>query len=204
MRVPRFPLIYVGLITLLSLTPLLSSTGFFLAVYGFFTSWIYLRFYKPVFPDLDSLQPTSLRGDASETFAFVEFFPTSARPAVAAVSNQIFQVLVALRICAPFSSADVSAAARGDHGIQRGAPGSARAEAERRRALALKALDQRLHAAAAANSQRGASQQPSAGQSSSGSPLQSQPGAQTATTSQPGPMLGETSYDPDNDGKGGS
>ncbi len=67
-------------------------------------------------------------------------------------------------MCTPFSAADISAGnsraeARGDGSLNtlfngsgsgggRGAaPGSARAEAERRRAVALKALDQRLHAA---------------------------------------------------------
>jgi hypothetical protein len=55
-------------------------------------------------------------------------------------------------------------------------PGSARAEAERRRALALKALDQRLHAATA--------------------PAQ-KPTAQTASVGGGSGVLGETSYTPD-------
>jgi hypothetical protein len=56
-------------------------------------------------------------------------------------------------------------------------PGSARAEAERRRALALKALDQRLHAAT--------SKAQSAGQA-------------TVSTAAGGPsVLGETSFTPE-------
>ncbi|CAI4217331.1 unnamed protein product [Parascedosporium putredinis] len=76
LRVPRFP----------------SSTS---------ESWTYLRFYKLVFPDLDSSQPSSLRGDASETFAFAEFFPGPAKPIVSQFSNAVFDILVSLRICTP-------------------------------------------------------------------------------------------------------
>lgn len=193
LRVPRFPLLYIGLVFVLSLTPLLSISSFFLAVFGFLTSWTYLRFYKTVFPDLDASQPTSLRGDASETFAFAEFFPGPVKPFVAAFSAQVFDILVAMRICTPFSQADVSAA-RGDNFLQRSVPGSARAEAERRRALALKALDQRLHAAT-----RSHSQPPS---QTAGPTIQTQPqpSTQTAMTSQPTSILGETNYVPDQDG----
>lgn len=228
LRVPRFPLLYLGLVLILALTPLLTLASFLLAVFGFLTSWTYLRFYKTVFPDLDSSQtPYSLRGDASETFAFAEFFPGPVKPLVAAVADQVFNVLVAMRLCTPFSAAEVSAAGGGSggayhnhHGNHRGAaPGSARAEAERRRALALKALDQRLHAATAG---RGGAATPSSnigGRSASPAPpppavmaapppittgptVQTQPvsNSQTAMTSRPSDgMLGETSYNPDHD-----
>lgn len=199
LRVPRFPLLYIGIITLLCLTPILSSASFFLAVFGFLTSWTYLRFYKQVFPDLDTTQPASLRGDASETFAFAEFFPGPVRPFVAAVSSQIFDALVAVRICTPFSAADMQTT-RSDGFGQRGVPGSARAEAERRRALALKALDQRLHAATAQSTQRPPSAMLAApSPSASGPTVQTQPqvGSQRAMTTQPSGLLGETHYNPD-------
>ncbi|KAI0013209.1 eukaryotic integral membrane protein-domain-containing protein [Xylariaceae sp. FL0662B] len=197
-RVPRFPLLYIGVVSVLCLTPLLTSASFFLAIFGLLTSWTYLRFYKTVFPDLDSSQPTSMRGDASETFAFAEFFPGPVKPFVAAFTDQVFNLLVAIRICTPFTQADISAA-QGGALLQRNAPGGVRAEAERRRALALKVLDQRLHAATAgpSGSSRGQSQPPQP----SGSAIQTQPQANTqaAMTSQPGTMLGETSYNPDQD-----
>jgi hypothetical protein len=66
-----------------------------------------------------------------------------------------------------------------------GAPGGARAEAERRRALALKALDQRLHAATAGAKQHAPPPAP-AGPSVQIQPQPSQP-----------TMLGETNYVPD-------
>lgn len=180
------------------MTPLLTSAALFLSIYGFLTSWTYLRFYKRVFPDLDASQPSSLRGDASETFALAEFFPGPAKPLVATLSNAVFDVLVSLRICTPFSQADISAA-RGDNNfIQRTAPGGARAEAERRRALALKALDQRLQAAA---SNPARSQPTPPPREPTGPTVQTQPPAstQTAMTTQPAAMLGETNYTPDNE-----
>lgn len=208
MRVPRFPLLYLGVITVMALSPLLSIASFFQAVFGFVVSWTYLRFYKKVFPDLDSSQPTSLRGDASETFAFAEFFPGPVKPFVAAATNQIFEVLVAMKVCTPFSQHDMPG--RGGSYIHRTVPGSARAEAERRRALALKTLDQRLHAAtgntAGKPSSSGANNPPP----TSGPTVhtQPQPNTQTAMTSQPNAMLGETNYTPDHDethdGKNGS
>ncbi|PHH67965.1 hypothetical protein CDD82_952 [Ophiocordyceps australis] len=195
LRVPRFPLVYIGTVALLSLTPLLSRAAFWLALFGFLTSWTYLRFYKTVFPDLDSSQPASLRGDASDTFAFAEFFPAPMKPFVAALSDQVFEVLVAMRLCTPFSQAELSMA-RGDRLLSRGMPGGARAEAERRRAIALKALDQRLNAATANAIHKAPSPVASPAQPS-GPTIQVQPlpSTQTAMVSQPGHMLGETNLE---------
>jgi len=211
LRVPRFPLLYIGLVTLLCLTPMLTAASFLLAVYGFLVSWTYLRFYKVAFPDLDISQPNSLRGDASETFAIAEFFPGPIRPLVAAVSDQVFNVLVAMRLCVPFSAADISAA-RGDHHhtfSHRGGPGSARAEAERRRALALRALDQRLHAATATAAARAQNAPvppavvppiPSAtGPTVQSQPQATPPNAMTAQAAGGSGLLGETHYNPDAD-----
>ncbi|KAI0517375.1 eukaryotic integral membrane protein-domain-containing protein [Xylaria bambusicola] len=197
LRVPRFPLIYIGLIAVANLTPWISDASLPLAILGFLTSWTYLRFYKAVFPDLDSSQPTSMRGDASETFAFSEFFPAPAKPFVAALADQIFAILVAARVCTPFSQSDISAA-QGNNFHQRSAPGGVRAEAERRRALALKVLDQRLHAATSNSASRSQSIPPV---QPSGPTVQTQPAAnvQAAMTSEPATMLGETHYNPDHD-----
>lgn len=185
LRVPRFPLLHIIAVFLLSLTPLLSAASFLLVTTAFLTSWTYLRFYKAAFPDLDTNQG-SLRGDASETFAFAEFFPDPVKPIVALLSSQVYNILVSLRICTPFSAADVSAS-RGDTFVQRGTPGSARQEAERRRALALKELDQRLNAASA----KPKPQAPPPAQAGPSVQIQPQP------VQIPAAMLGETSYVPD-------
>lgn len=191
LRVPRFPLLHFSTILTLSLLQLLSISSVFLVSWAFLISWTYLRFYKSAFPDLDSHQTPTLRGDASETFAFAEFFPGPLKPLLASFSDAVFNTLVAIKICTPFSAADVSAS-RGESSFiqQRGTPGGARAEAERRRALALKALDQRLHAATAKNVSPPAPTGPSVA-------TQPQPGTQTAMTSQPSGMLGETNYVPE-------
>lgn len=141
------PLIHFLCVSLLALTPLLSAAQLFLAIYGFISSWIYLRFFKQAYPDLQTPQ-ASLRGDASESFAFSEFFPDVIKPLVAAISDKIYGILIMLQI-RQSDSGSSAAAPRGGVFLQRGTPGSARAEAERRRAVALKALDQRLHAATA-------------------------------------------------------
>lgn len=220
LRVPRLPLLYVGLVAILAMTPLLTTASLSLAVSGFFSAWTYLRFYKSVFPDLDSSQSAGLRGDPSETFALAEFFPGPAKPAVAALSARVFDVLVAVRLCTPFSPDHLAAGRAGEGGPsgggfgQRGAPGSARAEAERRRALALKALDQRLHAASASAAAARGGSTSSAGAASSasasapaaassappptGPTVQAQPaaGGQAGMTA-PAAVLGETNYNPD-------
>lgn len=148
-RITRLPILHILGVSLLALTPILSVASFFLDVTGFIVSWTYLRFFKQVYPDLQISQ-SSLRGDNSETFAFDEFFPNPVKPVVTTLSNKIYGLLVMLRICAPVSTTDVSTA-RGELFTQRGISGSARAEAERQRNLALKILDQRLNAATAKN-----------------------------------------------------
>ena len=107
-----------------------------------------------------------IRGDASDTFAFSHFFPDAIQSAIAPVCDQIYNTLVSMRICMPFTEADVDvgneqASARAEGGLPSlmdqagaGAGGSTRSggrreEAERRRALTLRALDARLNATAA-------------------------------------------------------
>ncbi|EJP62117.1 Rhomboid-like protein 19 [Beauveria bassiana] len=194
LRVMRTPILYIGLVAVLGLTPLLSRAAVWQAMYGFLASWTYLRFYKTVFPDLDASQPTSLRGDASETFAFAEFFPAPAKPVVSAVSNQVFDVLVAVRLCTPFSATDVLQR-RGGGGGSGGAPGGARAEAERRRAIALRALDQRLNAA----SNAAGKQAPQPASQTAGPPVHTQPQTTQAAMTTEGQVLGETKFEPESD-----
>jgi len=137
-----------------------------LASLGFFSSWTYLRFFKTSYIDLGSTESPQIKGDASETFSLANFFPDPINRPVAIASDAVYNLLITLKICTPFSAEDISASntrhngAGGDVGLSsifisggggpsggRGIGASARAEAERRRAMALKALDQRLHAA---------------------------------------------------------
>ena len=133
----------------------------FLAIFGFLVSWTYLRFYKVSSVEFTTTNSTTLRGDASETFAFASFFPERLQRPIVLASDVIYTGLVRANILTPFSdefveSSNSQAQSRGEGGLPHllsrnggggSAPGSARAEAERRRALALKALDERLRAA---------------------------------------------------------
>lgn len=191
-RVKHFPAIFL-LANTLSGVIFGTETSLMLAWFGFLTSWTYLRFYKRQ-PDLSSASTGDsggIRGDASETFAFAYFWPDVVHGPVAAISDTVYNALVALRICTPFSAEEVEASneqvmARGEGGLpsllnqggRRGASAK-REEAERRRALALKALDQRLHAATTNK-------------------------APTTANVTPGPsVLGETKYEPDDREAGG-
>ncbi|KAL4955656.1 eukaryotic integral membrane protein-domain-containing protein [Aspergillus filifer] len=193
MRVKHFPAVFLLLNTLSGMI-LGTRVAATLAWFGLVTSWTYLRFFKRQ-PDLTgtSTDGSGIKGDASETFAFKCLFPDVMQPPIGAVSDVIYSVLVSLKICTPFSAEEIAsgnqqALARGEAGLpsllsNRGGRSMAkREEAERRRAVALKALDQRLQAAVAARAQ----------------PSSSSPQPQTATPSVPGQtMLGETSYTPD-------
>ena len=157
MRVKHFPAIFLAVNTLSGLI-LGTDTALILAWLGLLTTWTYLRFYKRQ-PDMSgtSNDGQGIKGDASETFSFATFFPDVAQPPIAAVCNQIFDLLCTLKLCSPFSDEAVAmsnehAAARGEGSLPtfvkqpRGMKAmSKREEAERRRALALRALDQRLN-----------------------------------------------------------
>ncbi|KAL4910721.1 hypothetical protein BDW74DRAFT_141724 [Aspergillus multicolor] len=201
MRVKHFPAVFLLLNTLSGII-LGTRVAATLAWFGLMTSWTYLRFFKRQ-PDLTgtSTDGQGIKGDASETFAFKCLFPDAIQPPIGIVSDIIYSLLVSLKICTPFSAEEIAsgnqqALARGEAGLpsllsnRNGRSMAKREEAERRRAVALKALDQRLQAAVAARAQPGAS-------ASIPSPVPTQT-TQTATPSVPGQtMLGETSYTPD-------
>ena len=159
-RVKHFPALHL-LVYLTGAVVLGAHTSFILALFGFFTSWTYLRFYKtsPSLTD-SSTSATAIKGDASDTFAFAHFFPEPFQTPTARFADLIYDALVACHICTPFSPDDIEshnehASARAEGGLPSimnpartgRSIGGSRAEAERRRALALKALDQRLQAA---------------------------------------------------------
>ncbi|QQK45999.1 Rhomboid family protein, putative [Penicillium digitatum] len=159
MRVKHFPALFLLLNTISGLI-IGTDPAAILSWLGILTSWTYLRFYKRQ-PDLTGTSSsTGIKGDASETFAFACLFPDAMQPPVAFVADKIYALLVAAKLLKPFSQDDIASGnelvlARGDAGLptllnsQRGGVRGAgkREEAERRRAIALKALDRRLQAA---------------------------------------------------------
>lgn len=203
MRVKHFPALFLLLNTLSGIL-IGTDTATVLAWLGLLTSWTYLRFYKRQ-PDLTGTSNNGLgiKGDASETFAFACLFPDVMQPPIGFVADQIYALLVASKILTPFSEDEIASGneqvlARGETGLptllgsqRASARGSGkREEAERRRALALKALDQRLQTASAG---RGPT-----GPSTSGEPSQPQSTTPNPSTSAGHSMLGETTYNPDN------
>ena len=192
-RVKHFPAIFLAANTISGLI-LGTDSALILAWAGFLTSWTYLRFYKKQV-DLagTSTGGSTISGDASETFAFAYFWPDVIQPPIAAISDRVYNALVAIHFLTPFSAEDVAtsnvqATARGEGGLpsllnpggRRGGGGGKREEAERRRALALKALDQRLQAATASKQPFAAA--PSLGQSAQGPQAQDhEPSAESQT-----------------------
>ena len=160
-RVKHFPSIFLTANTLSGVV--FGTDTAVLAWLGFFISWIYLRFFKTQ-TDLSGagLGESRVRGDASETFAFAYFWPDAVQPPIAAIADRVYKTLLALHLCSPFSADDIElsneqATARSEGSL----PGlinpsrrsGKRDDAERRRALALKALDERLNAATALRQQ---------------------------------------------------
>lgn len=135
---------------------------------GWVIGWIYIRFFK---------YQDGIRGDHSEAFALVTFFPEFLHPILRPVTNIVYGIFVRLGVCTP-GSRSYAYDLESQSGIRSVSPlpGSARAEAERRRALALKALDMRL-----------STKQPAAGAaaSSSSTPTSSAPNATTVDPSSP-------------------
>ncbi|QIW96848.1 hypothetical protein AMS68_002366 [Peltaster fructicola] len=155
-RIKHFPALFV--VANMVSGPLLGTwTALWLSLFGFLTGWLHLRFFR--ISDLGASETATggegarMRGDPSETFAFVEFFPDVFKPALTPICDATYAVFVSLRLITPFSEEAIEAATEASRGS--GLPGlmddrssGRRAEAERRRAVALKALDQRLNAAA--------------------------------------------------------
>lgn len=156
-RVKRLPMAYLTFSTIMTLLGFQSP--YILIQFGWFVSWIYLRFYKRNVGD--SLGGVVSYGDRSETFALTSWFPPFLHTPLSMLGNTVYKLATRFHLLPTSVPHDI------ESGGYSQVPGGARAEAERRRALALKALDQRL-----ANS-------------SSGSPTQS--GTSQAQSSRPSP-----------------
>jgi hypothetical protein len=155
MRVKHFPALHLAANTVSGIL-LGTETAMFLSYSAFFVSWTYLRFFRRTSLEGVSGEGGTVRGDASDTFAFAYFFPEPIHTPIAIIADNVYNLLVGLHILSPFSADDVEtsneqALARAEGGLpsimssRPGAGGSGRREeAERRRALALRALDQRL------------------------------------------------------------
>ena len=136
LRVKDLPMLYVTVSNVMCLIGYTSP--WILIQFGWLISWAYLRFFK--------VNESGFKGDRSEAFAFVNWFPPIAHKPVQFISTTLFDLFVKIKIVQPWTGGDYADLESGSLNGQAPPHGSARAEAERRRAMALKALDQRLSA----------------------------------------------------------
>ncbi|KAH8262709.1 hypothetical protein KR026_007870 [Drosophila bipectinata] len=103
---------------------------------GSLVSWIYLRFYQH--------HPNG-RGDSSESFTFVSFFPNVTQPFISVLVNPIYNCcLWAGVVKTPTPLRTISTSSLSSISVQM--PGVDPHDIERRRQIALKALSERLKA----------------------------------------------------------
>ncbi|ESK98203.1 eukaryotic integral membrane protein [Moniliophthora roreri MCA 2997] len=132
-RVKTLPMAYLAISTVMTIIGF--QCPWIILQFAWFVSWIYLRFYKK--NTNDTVGGMDTYGDRSETFSLVSWFPPFLHPALSVLANFVFSWAVKFHLI-PSHGGDL------ENGGYSPLPGSARAEAERRRAMALKALDQRM------------------------------------------------------------
>ncbi|KAJ3750734.1 eukaryotic integral membrane protein-domain-containing protein [Lentinula detonsa] len=132
MRVKSLPMAYLTVSTVMTILGF--QCPWIIIQFGWFVSWIYLRFYKK--NSSDTVGGVESYGDRSETFSLVSWFPPFTHVVLGPGGNLVYKWANKLHLI-PSHGGDIE---NGFNTI----PGSARAEAERRRAMALQALDQRL------------------------------------------------------------
>ncbi|KAF9074805.1 eukaryotic integral membrane protein-domain-containing protein [Rhodocollybia butyracea] len=132
MRVKSLPMTYLTISTVMTIIGF--QCPWIIIQFGWFVSWVYLRFYKK--NTADTVGGGDSYGDRSETFSLVSWFPPFTHVVLGPGGNLVYKWANTLHLI-PSHGGDIE-------GGYNTIPGSARAEAERRRAMALQALDQRL------------------------------------------------------------
>jgi len=147
-RVKQLPMAYLGFSTIMTIIGF--QCPYIVIQFGWLVSWIWLRFYKKNTGDVVGGGDTY--GDRSETFALIYWFPSFVHKPISVLANTTHMLATKFHLI-PTSVLDV------ESGGYSQLPGGARAEAERRRAMALKALDQRMAGSSASNTQTSNSSQ---------------------------------------------
>ncbi|KAL4216330.1 hypothetical protein ACF0H5_024057 [Mactra antiquata] len=133
LRNTHIPLILVTFVITLRLIGALDGPYPIMFTWGVISSWVYLRFYQK--------HSNGNRGDMAENFSFASFFPSQVQPVISIMSNSIFAIFVKVKICKkPQRHYDVSSPTT----ITITLPGTDPQDAERRKNLAIKALNERL------------------------------------------------------------
>ncbi|XP_077977012.1 transmembrane protein 115-like [Glandiceps talaboti] len=133
LRIKQLPMLLLLWSVIMAVIGLASGAYPVMTTAGILVSWIYLRFYQK--------QSDNSRGDMSDTFIFASFFPEKVQPPIAILANTVHSGLVKARVCKKqVRKYDVGAPSS----ITISLPGSDPNDAERRRQLALRALNERL------------------------------------------------------------
>ncbi|CCH46633.1 putative membrane protein [Wickerhamomyces ciferrii] len=152
-RVKHLPFVVLLSITIFAIITF-QPAPFFQAWIGFLVSWSYLRFFQsniidPLLPQPnDVIGVQRLKGDASETFSLVHFFPDALSPILSPIFNQFYELFVQLGFLNKFNDSEIEqgnlVANRRLTGQQNAQQVDGRREAERRRQVALKVLEERI------------------------------------------------------------
>ncbi|KAG7709410.1 hypothetical protein KL914_001800 [Ogataea haglerorum] len=117
---------------------------------NFYVSWVYLRYYQV--NTLSDLLPSNntrsvVRGDASDTFAFIQFFPAGLHKALKPLCRACYHTSALLGIIRPFNDDDIeSGNLRTIKRLNTQTTTVTREIADRRRQVALQVLGERVNA----------------------------------------------------------
>ncbi|ODQ82578.1 hypothetical protein BABINDRAFT_169831 [Babjeviella inositovora NRRL Y-12698] len=109
------------------------------------TAWAYLRFYQSTLTDPQLPQPNDvvgvlrIQGDASDAFAFVEFFPNVLKPWLGPFFNDVYELMCVMSIVSAFNEESVE-----QSNARAAKRGKNKDTSERRRQVALKVLEDRI------------------------------------------------------------
>lgn len=153
-RVKQFPFILL-MLTLVWSTAFKSFYPMLPATFAFVVSYNYLRFFQAFYADL--LLPTTnpnsgasrdssvIRGDASDAFQLVEFFPSATKSFLTPVINGIYDLCVLLSLISPFNEEAVEQSNLRLQTMKVSINEPSNSEADRRRQIALQVIEERVN-----------------------------------------------------------
>lgn len=154
-RVKHFPFILLVLAFVWSIV-FKSFYPIFPATFSFIVSYNYLRFVQSFYADslLPTVNPASLgnadtsiiRGDASDAFQLIEFFPSALKPILEPVINGVYDISVLLSLIAPFDEdaielSNIRVQTMSQQAVD--ASKKSNSDADRRRQVALQVIEER-------------------------------------------------------------
>ncbi|KAH3665768.1 hypothetical protein OGAPHI_003956 [Ogataea philodendri] len=117
---------------------------------NFYVSWFYLRYYQ--INTINDLLPSNssrstVRGDASDTFAFIQFFPVAAHRVLKPISRTTYHTAALIGLIRPFNDDDIeSGNLRTIKRLNTASTTVTSEIADRRRQVALQVLGERVNA----------------------------------------------------------